>query len=340
MNGYTNVILYRYIMLYSGILPFRVLEKKLISENEGQRSAKKIVVFRDVERMRVLSNPVAWRMMELLSKGPMYPAQVAKELKIYEQSAYYYIRKLVKIGAVDEVGRNFVRGGTARLYRAASPSFGIEMDWGETKMPSPPAGGYPSASKFFENFVSGREFRGRLVVGAPDPHGPYKSSARDGHYAVHLAFFLGHITSAVPSEFIVKLDVDAKAEKMLSGNNLISIGGPGTNIVTAEFNRYMPIRFDEKNFWSGLVDGSGKRFSLDNHGLIAKMKNPYDGNSSIVVVAGVRSAGTKSAVIALTNYSEEVLRTYNREEDWALVVQGFDMNSDGKIDHVDIVSGL
>ena len=317
------------------------MERALVSENNGQTSAKKIIVFRDVERMRILSNPVAWRIMGLLSKGPMYPAQVAKELKIYEQSAYYYIRKLIKINAVEEVGKDFVRGGTARLYRAASPSFGIEMDWGETQLDMQSIGSRsPGASRFFSNFVAGNEFNGLLLVGAPDPHGPYKSSARDGHYAVHLAFFLGHLTGAIPSEFVVKLDTDAKAEKMLAGNNLISIGGPGTNIVTAEFNRYLPIKFDEKNFWSGLIDGKGKRYSLDNHGLIAKLKNPYDNNSSIVVVAGVRSAGTKSAVIALTNYSEEVLKKYGGEEDWALVVQGFDMNSDGKIDHVDVVSGL
>ena len=295
-----------------------LLEKRLVSEKDGQAAAKKIIMFSDVERMRVLSNPVAWRIMELLSKGPMYPAQVAKELKIYEQSAYYYIRRLIKIDAVEEVGKDFVRGGTARLYQAASPSFGIEMDWGETKFgPIALAGQqHPSASRLFSNFVSGREFKGMLVVGAPEAHGPYKSSARDGHYAVHLAFFLGHVTGAVPSEFVVKLDVDAKAEKMLTGNNLISLGGPGTNIVTAEFNRYLPIRFDEKNFWSGLIEASsGKRYSLDNHGLIAKIKNPYDGSSSVIVVAGVRSAGTKSAVIALTNYSEEVLKKYSGGED-------------------------
>jgi len=319
------------------------LEKKLISENDGQISAKKILIFPDVEHIRILANPVAWRIMELLSKDPMYPAQVAKELKIYEQSAYYYIRKLVSIRAVEEVGKNFVRGGTARLYHASSPSFGIEMDWwGETKFlpPLSPSGRYTNASKFFEDFIIGKEFTGLLVVGSPEPHGPYRSSARDGHYATHLAFFLGHITKSVPTDFVVKLDIDAKAEKMLSGNNLISIGGPGTNIVTAEFNRYLPIRFDEKNFWSGLVDGSGKRHGLDNHGLIAKIKNPYDGNRSIVVVAGVRSAGTKSAVIALTTYSEEVLKKYKSEEEWALIVQGFDMNSHGKLDHVDIVSSL
>ena len=315
------------------------MDKVLFSESDGQATAKKIIVFDDVARMRVLANPVAWRIMELLSKGPTYPAQVAKELKIYEQSAYYYIRRLVKIGAVEEVGRNFVRGGTARLYQATSPSFGIEMGWGEKRLsPASRTGKHNSALRFFGSHMAGDSFKGLVVVGAPDPHGPYKSSARDGHYAVHLAFFLGSITNAVPSEFIVKLDVDAKAEKVLTGNNLITIGGPGTNIVTAEFNRYLPIRFDEKNFWSGLVDNSGKRYGQDNHGLIAKIKNPYDDSSSIIVVAGVRSAGTKSAVIALTNYGEEILKNYKEEQEWALVVQGFDMNSDGKIDHVDAVS--
>jgi hypothetical protein len=192
--------------------------------------------------------------------------------------------------------------------------------------------------RFFEDFVKGDSFGGLMVVGSPEPHGPYKSSARDGHYAVHLAFFLGTITNTAPSEFVVKLDVDAKAEKALASNNLIVIGGPGTNIVTAEFNRHLPVKFDEENFWSGLVDASGKRYNSDNHGLIAKIKNPYDESSSVVVAAGVRSAGTKSAVIALTNFSEDVLKKYKSKEDWALVVQGFDMDSDGKIDHVDVVS--
>src|ERR1044071_9630528 len=111
------------------------MEKKLVYQRDGESSVKKIVVFEEVEKMRILSNPVAWRIMELLSRGPAYPAQVSKELKIHEQSAYYYIRRLVSIGAVQEVGQNLVRGGTARLYKAASPSFGIEMGWGESLVP-------------------------------------------------------------------------------------------------------------------------------------------------------------------------------------------------------------
>lgn len=313
-------------------------KKSLLTESDGAVSAKKITVFRDVTQMRVLANPVAWRIMELLSQRPMYPAQVAKELRIYDQSAYYYMRRLAQVGAIEEAGSNFVRGGTARLYHAASPAFGVELDWGETSVWPPGASRHKSALRFFEGFVKDESFDGLLVVGAPEPHGPYKSSARDGHYAVHLAFFLGTITNATPGEFVVKLDIDAKAEKVLSGHNLVSIGGPGTNIVTAEVNRYLPIRFDEGNFWSGLIDKSGKRYGSDNHGLIAKIHNPYDESSNIVVVAGVRSAGTKSAVIGLTTHSEDVLKKFRSKEDWAVVVQGFDMNADGKIDHVDVVS--
>src|SRR2546426_10258610 len=105
--------------------------------------------------MRVLSNPVAWRIMELLSKGPKYPAQIAKELKIYEQSAYYYIRRLVGIGVVEEVGTNLVRGGTARLYRSLSPSFGIEMNWGEKQIDYLVGveKKYQYARKFFSDYI-------------------------------------------------------------------------------------------------------------------------------------------------------------------------------------------
>ena len=38
---------------------------------------------------------------------------------------------------------------------------------------------------------------------------------------------------------------------------------------------------------------------MDNHGLIAKIRNPYDEKNTVIIVAGVRSIGTKSAVLGL-----------------------------------------
>ncbi|HEY7082152.1 MAG TPA: hypothetical protein VH500_20870 [Nitrososphaeraceae archaeon] len=314
-------------------------KKTLVYNKEKGFMTKEIIIYDNVDQLRIISNPTAWKIMQLLSSRSMYTAQVAKELGIYEQSAYYYTRKLNAIGALDDVGTALIRGGTAKLFRSTCPSFGIEMDWGERQsditIDHDNRNHY--IKDFFNEFITEDSFDGLIVVGAPDPHGPYRSSARDGHYAVQLAFFLGTLTN-IPREFVVKLDADAKAERVLEDRNIISIGGPGTNIVTAEFNKYLPIKFNESNFWAGLVRNSNEIYNSDSQGLIAKIKNPYSDRGSIIVVAGVRSIGTKSAVIALTNFSEQILKSYRSEKDWALVVQGFDMNSDGKIDHVDVIA--
>ena len=314
-------------------------KKSLVYSSDENTFTKEISILQKPSEMRILSNPIAWKIVNLLAGRPMYPAQIAKELKIYEQSAYYYIRKLLTIRAISQVETSFVRGGTAKLYKTEFAAFGIEMNWGEKKFETVNGKINRNVQTFFEEFIDDGLFNGTIVVGAPDPHGPYRSSARDGHYAAQLAFFLGSFCG-LPQNFVVKLDVDAKSEKISRTVNIISIGGPGTNIITSEFNRYLPIRFDETNFWSGLIAPHGRTHTLDNHGLIAKIRNPYSEKVNIVIIAGVRSAGTKSAVIALTNHGNEILKKFNQENNWALVVQGFDMDSDGKIDTIDIVDEI
>jgi predicted transcriptional regulator len=313
----------------------------IISDENGNTISKKILMFENVTDIKILSNNIAWKIIELLSSKDMYPAQVAKELNLYDQTVYYYIRKLARIGAIEQVGTRLIRGGTARLYSASSPSFGLELEGKAEKLES---SNYIKVEKrknipyILKEFYENNSFSGLIVVGAPDPHGPYKSSSRDGHYAVHLSFYLGTLSESSTSGFIVKLDVDAKAEKDIDNRNLILIGGPGTNIVTSEFNRYLQIKFNEDNYWSGLTDQSGRIFNMDNHGLIAKINNPYNKDKKILILAGVRSIGTKAAVIALTNYGSKIYDNSSTDNQLALVVQGFDMNADGKIDHVDIVS--
>ncbi|HEX2487119.1 MAG TPA: hypothetical protein VHJ57_00875 [Nitrososphaeraceae archaeon] len=316
-------------------------KKTIISDGNGNPLSKKILIFENINDMKILSNNIAWKIVELLSSSAMYPAQIAKELKLYDQTVYYYIRKLARIGAIEQVGTCLIRGGTARLYSTSSPSFGLEIEGNEEKLES---SNYIKDEKrknipfILKEFYENNSFSGLIVVGAPDPHGPYKSSSRDGHYAVHLSFYLGTLAESYTSGFIVKLDVDAKAEKDIDNRNLILIGGPGTNIVTSEFNRYLQIKFNEDNYWSGLTDQSGRIFNMDNHGLIAKINNPYNKDKKILILAGVRSIGTKASVIALTDYGNQISNNSLSDDQLALVVQGFDMNADGKIDHVDIVS--
>ncbi|HEY0580049.1 MAG TPA: hypothetical protein VGC75_05025 [Candidatus Nitrosocosmicus sp.] len=320
-----------------------VIEKKIIYSHEDKIFEKKISMLENEKKIHILSNPIAWKILKLISDKPKYAAQIAKELKIYEQSAYYYIKKLISIEAIKEIGTDFVRGGTAKLYQTSSPSFGIEMPWGEKQLNNKSFekdNNYIKneiTKKFLKGFINNDNFfEGLIIVGSPNPHGIFKTSARDGHYAIQLAFYLGTICN-VPAGFIVKLDEDAKAEKELEDNNLFVIGGPGTNIVSSEFNKYLPIKFKEDNYWSGLLDKSGKIYHLDNLGIITKIKNPFNKSKNIILIAGVRSIGTKSAVIAFTNFSKKTFSDFTgNENEWAAIVQGYDMDSDGKIDYVDI----
>jgi predicted transcriptional regulator len=166
-------------------------KKSLVYSLDENTFTKEISILQKPSEMRILSNPIAWKIVNLLAGRPMYPAQIAKELKIYEQSAYYYIRKLLTIKAISQVETSFVRGGTAKLYKTEFAAFGIEMNWGERKFETVNGKINRNVLTFFEDFIDDGLFNGTIVVGAPDPHGPYRSSARDGHYAAQLAFFLG-----------------------------------------------------------------------------------------------------------------------------------------------------
>lgn len=72
-------------------------------------------------------------------------------------------------------------------------------------------------------------------------------------------------------------------------------------------------------------------------GIIVKIKNPFNKLKNVILIAGVRSRGTKFAVIAFTNFAKTMFSKYlGNETEWAAIVQGYDMNSDGKIDYVNI----
>jgi predicted transcriptional regulator len=318
------------------------MDKKLLLQDNGKtQEVKEIRILTDSQKLKMMLGSLSWKILTLLLKKDMYPLEVAKELGIHEQKVYYHIRKLCKTGAITVVREEKKKGATARYYRTVSPAFGIEF----------PAGYKPiqnictlsvgdQLQGFFKEIISEGVFDGKIVVGSPQPHGPFKTSARDGHYAAHLALFLGQFTK-MPSEFAVKLDVDVKAEKE-EKNNLILVGGPGTNLLTQEINEYLPIKFIMQSSPQGFMLGglsskkTGQVFTSDLTGVIAKIVNPWDPSKRIIVLAGNKAVGTKACVIALTNFWKTTLQKYKGEETFAVAIQGFDLDGDGKVDSIEV----
>jgi DNA-binding transcriptional ArsR family regulator len=320
------------------------MDKKLLlhEENRIQR-VKEIAVIEDPQKLKMILNRLSWKILAMLCEKEMYPLEIARKLGVHEQKVYYHIRKLAKAGAIAVVKEEEKKGAIAKYYKTVSPAFGIELPQEYKTIRTLPLMSIDEQiQKFFKEFI-GKDgtFEGKIIVGSPTPHGPFKTSARDGHYASHLTFFLGQFAK-MPEEFAIKLDVDVKAEKE-EKNNLILVGGPGTNLLTQELNEYLPIRFNmqpsEQGFlFSGLVSRKTSNvYTADTVGLIAKIVNPWDNTKRIIVLAGNKAVGTKACVLALTNFWKKTLKGYNGEDTFAKVMQGFDLDGDGKVDSIEVL---
>jgi len=318
------------------------MKKKLLLNTEGtQLMAKDIAVFEDPERLKAVLNKLSWKILQLLAKKEMYPMEIAKKLGIHEQKVYYHIRKLAKTGSIKVVREVEKKGAVAKYFKAVFPAMGIELPFGYHKI-----GRFPAANinnlmqQFLSSFINDGVFDGKIVVGSPDPHGPFKARARDGHYAAYLTFFLGQFVD-LPKDFPIKLDVDVKAEKE-EDNNLVLVGGPGTNLITQEFNEFLPIRFNmipsEHGFLlGGLVSKKTEKvYTADTMGVIAKIPNPRNKNRSVIVLAGNKAVGTKACVLALTNFGKKTLSNFS-DDNFAVIIQGFDLDGDGKVDSIEVL---
>jgi predicted P-loop ATPase len=77
-------------------------------------------------------------------------------------------------------------------------------------------------------------------------------------------------------------------------------------------------------------------FTADMSGLVAKIVNPWDKNKQIIVLAGNKAVGTKACVLALTSFWKKTLETYRDKDSFAVVISGFDLDGDGKVDSIEV----
>ena len=277
--------------------------------------------------LKNLGTELAQRIVKSISDEAKYPADIAKELKVHEQKVYYHIRNLEKAGIVKIVKKESKQGALANYYALAEPAFVVKFkDMQSTQK----IAHITNESAFLEPFIQNGQLIALIIVGSPDPHGPDKARSRDGYYVIDLALFLGTFLNYVPS-FNVKLDTEVH-DKDLEGN-LILIGGPITNKITNKVNAKLPIRFENGNIKSGI---SNETYPQDEVGLIVKIRNPFNKDKGILVVAGKRYSGTRAAIIAfLKNFKKITEGNIHNPNINARVVEGVDLDSDGIVDDVE-----
>ena len=168
-------------------------KRLLLHEDDKTQKVKDIALVNNPQKLKLILNALSWKVLTMLSERDMYPLEIARKLGIHEQKVYYHVRKLCEAGAITVAREEAKKGAIAKYYRVVAPAFGIELpqEYRTIKKLSL-LGMERQIQEFFKEFVrKDGAFDGKIVVGSPTPHGPFKTSARDGHYASHLTFFWG-----------------------------------------------------------------------------------------------------------------------------------------------------
>jgi len=310
----------------------RMVRRWLVEETPDGVVARDAEVIDKPARLAPLSSPLAWRILQELAKSPDYPNALADRLKVHEQKVYYHVRRLEAAGLLKVVREEPKRGASARVLAPTADAFAVLL---KSRVPPVPFPALPRAgvvSRFLEEFSRDGRFEGAIVVGSPYPHGPFLTTARDSPYAVQLGFFLGRMFAA-PKGLVTRLDTEVKAAGP-GRENMILVGGPVANIITMDLNPHLAVTFDWKQAWRVESSRTHRSYVEEDVGLVAKVRNPWNPERTIVILSGLHYQGTLSSILGLTEFADEVLEGYESGRDFYRVVSGQDRDGDGRIDTV------
>ncbi len=309
---------------------------RLLSDRDGDTYARNVRLADDPADLQPVLNETRWQILTRCAERPRYPAELAAELDVHEQNVYYHVRQLEEAGFIRVAERREQGGGVAKYYETVDDGYALALPYGGEQLADVGVAAAPEALRsFLHPFVRNGAVAADIVVGSPDPHGPHQVRARDAHLAADLTMFLGQYGAYQGPR--TRLDVDVTPGD--DPDSMVLLGGPLTNMVTAEVNAHLPVRFDTEEFpFRSLVsDVTGTTYTDDTVGFIARTPHPDAPERAVMVLAGVRLAGTRAAVLGLTQYHDTVLDGYDGEEKWGAVVRGKDMDGDGTVDDIDIL---
>ena len=283
--------------------------------------------------LRCLS-PMAWKILKELANEPSYPKALAKKLKVHEQKVYYHIRNLKKVGLIKVVKQEDVGGIVAKYYGIDKPSFTLTL-----KEPEPIKKLNflkKHHEEFLEPFVKNGKLNALFVVGSTEPHGVHKAKAEDAPHGMMTAMFFGTFINDLAG-YHVKWDTEVTSDDLK--NNLILIGGPAINRLTSKANNKLPVKFMKRgNYYHSVYSSlSKKHYTTENVGMVVKAKSPFDKSRQILVIAGRRYTGTQAAVLSLIKNFDEICKgNKHNPKVYAKVVEGYDLDADGRVDSVEI----
>jgi DNA-binding transcriptional ArsR family regulator len=85
-------------------------------------------IIRDLETLKVLSDPLRWQIIEMLTVKPQTVKQLAEKLGLAPSKLYYHINLIENHGLIQVVGTRLVSGIIEKHYQTIAPEFEIDPE--------------------------------------------------------------------------------------------------------------------------------------------------------------------------------------------------------------------
>ena len=280
------------------------------------------------EQATVLSHKIRWKIMKLLFQSDqIYAKQLAKKLNVSESKIHYHLDQLRRAGLIESDRILPIKQGRAKLLKPVATGFIISLS-NETNFSEESA----YTKILMPNFFSSGTFDGKIVVGSAVPHGRYDAISRDGHLVGDLCWYLGSKAANKSNHNIpdhVVTDLDFLKENTRYQSNLILIGGHITNELTAKYNETLKVKFSVY-FRENKIIAENKEYKEPSDGLISLFRNPKNSKKWILILAGVRSLGTKATIYSIVNDCNEL---FSDKDEFVTIIKG-DLNGSKQISRV------
>jgi hypothetical protein len=280
------------------------------------------------EQAVVLAHKLRWKIMKLLFQSDqIYAKQVAKKLNVSESKIHYHLDHLRHAGLIESEGILPIKQGRAKLLKPVASGFILSLS-NETDLFEEST----YTKILLPNFFSSGTFDAKIIVGSSVPHGRYDAISRDGHLVGDLCWYLGSKAASKSNHNIpnhVVTDLDFLKENSRSQSNLILIGGHITNEMTARYNEVLKEKFNVYFRENKIIYGS-KEYKEPSDGLISLFRNPKNSNKWILILAGVRSLGTRATIYSIVN---DCIELFSDKDEFVTIIKG-DLNGNKRVSGV------
>lgn len=243
----------------------------------------------DQDGLEALNSDIRRNILKQASEQKITVQDIVEELGIGEQSIYYHIENLVNQGLLD------VTEGKPKYFEAENSAYYFKPDFVE---PEENPLMLENVPEILKGFVKNRKIKGRIIVGAPYPHGEHDRRHKTSYKAGEISAILGNYGKK--REQLIHTDTELENNEKLEEKPLISVAGPLVNTLSSELNSNMPAKFTETH---DKIITEENTYSGDETGLVARAEVK---GKERMMVAGLFGLGTSAAIYALANKASQL----------------------------------